>query len=241
MKKYVILVLIGIIITLRLFNNNNNNNIIYVQAASSLQAPLNEIKDNFEAVNYDVQINYGGSGMLVTQIQEGAPADIFISASSVNFDNLAKTNNIIDNKTLLTNELVIIKNKNSNINTLDDVKRIAIGTPDVVPAGTYGKEALEYYDVYDKVENKLVMTKDVKEAVTYVETNNVDLAIVYKSDSMLCQDCQVVYSVPNQAHSEIVYPIGLLSQTTQARDFYDYLNSSSSAQIFEKYGFDIYE
>lgn len=214
---------------------------IYVQAAASMQNALTEIEPLFEEQGYDLEMNYGGSGTLVTQIQEGAPADIFISASTSNFDNLKETNEMVDEATLLNNDLVLIKNKDSDIDSLEGANTIAIGTPDAVPAGTYAMQTLEKLGLADSLSSKLVQTKDVSEVLTYVETGDADLGFVYNTDALSSDQVEVVESYDDSYHDPITYPIGLLTDNPGAKDFYDYLMGDEASAIFEKYGFKVNE
>lgn len=233
----VVIAVIGIIIN----RSDDEQNPIYVQAASSMQNALTEIETNFESQGYDLQINYGGSGTLVTQIQEGAPADLFISASKTNFETLEATNPMVENTNLVGNELVLIAPKDSSINSLDQVNKIAIGTPEAVPAGTYAMQVLDRRNLTSQVSDKLVQTKDVSEVLTYVETGNADLGFVYNTDAVSSADVQVVYSFDEDEHDPIEYPIGLLTDSSDAKAFYDYLQTEEAQSIFREYGFVINE
>lgn len=238
-KKVIVIILIiciGIVLIIRSLGSSTGDT-IYIQAAASMQNALSEIEIEFEAQGYDLEINYGGSGTLVTQIQEGAPADIFISASMANFDKLKATNELVDESVLLNNELVLIKNKNSDVTDLEQAKKIAIGTPDAVPAGTYATQTIEKLGLTEKLNDKLVQTKDVSEVLTYVETGDADLGFVYNTDALASSDVDIVESYDDSYHDPIEYPIGLLTNSKSAKDFYDYLHSKQGIEVFEKYGF----
>lgn len=211
---------------------------VNVQAAASMQNALDEIIAGYDG---SINVNYGGSGTLVTQIQEGAPADIFISASMANFNNLKETNELAREDVLASNKLVLIANKDSQISDLDDVETIAIGTPEAVPAGTYAMQVLDGRGLTDKVSDKLVQTKDVSEVLTYVETGDADLGFVYNTDAMASSDVKVVYEFDESEHDPIEYPIGLLTDNQEASSFYDYLLSPEASAILEKYGFVAHE
>lgn len=241
-KKMVGILLLTVVLTVIVISQTDQTtNPIYVQAASSMQNALSEIETNFEKQGYDLQINYGGSGTLVTQIQEGAPADIFISASTANFQTLKATNPMIDETNLVGNQLVLIAPKDSSINSLEDVNKIAMGTPQAVPAGTYALQVLESYNLTDQLADKLVQTKDVSEVLTYVETGNADLGFVYNTDALSSDEVEVVYRFGNDEHDPIEYPIGLLTDSSDAKAFYDYLQTEEAQTIFGEYGFVINE
>lgn len=237
-KKLIGILVVAIAVTGIIINlSDEEQNPIYVQAAASMQNALTEIETNFESQGYDLQINYGGSGTLVTQIQEGAPADLFISASKANFETLDATNPMVENTNLVGNELVLIAPKDSSIKSLDDVNTIAIGTPEAVPAGTYAMQVLDGRDLTSQVSDKLVQTKDVSEVLTYVETGNADLGFVYNTDAVSSDEVQVVYRFGADEHDPIEYPIGLLTDSSDAKAFYDYLQTEEAQAIFGEYGF----
>ncbi len=237
-KKKIGILVVAIAVTVIIINRSDEEqNPIYVQAAASMQNALTEIESNFESQGYELQINYGGSGTLVTQIQEGAPADLFISASKANFETLEATNPMVENTNLVGNELVLIAPKDSSIKSLDDVNTIAIGTPEAVPAGTYAMQVLDGRDLTSQVSDKLVQTKDVSEVLTYVETGNADLGFVYNTDAVSSDEVQVVYRFGADEHDPIEYPIGLLTDSSDAKAFYDYLQTEEAQAIFGEYGF----
>lgn len=241
-KKLIGILVVAIAVTVIIINRSGDEqNPIYVQAAASMQNALTEIETNFESQGYDLQINYGGSGTLVTQIQEGAPADLFISASTANFETLEATNPMVEDTNLVGNELVLIAPKESSIESLDDVNKIAIGTPEAVPAGTYALQVLDGRNLTSQVSDKLVQTKDVSEVLTYVETGNADLGFVYNTDAVSSDKVQVVYSFDEDEHDPIEYPIGLLTDSSDAKAFYDYLQTEEAQAIFGEYGFVINE
>lgn len=240
---FVVLVILVLFVTIMYgFNSEENEQeIVNVSAAASLQGALTEIEQKYENNENKVDITYGGSGTLVTQIQEGAPADIFISASIDNFENLKSTNDISEEVNLLRNNLVVIASKDVEIKDVMDVDVIAIGTPEVVPAGTYAVQALESLGVYDNIKEKLVQTKDVSEVVTYVETGNAQMGIVYSSDTTNLQNSKVIYEFDEKSHDEIIYPMASLNDEETTNDFYDFLQTDDAIEIFEKYGFEHYE
>ncbi len=243
MKKYIgiIIVVTVVIVSLNQSNKTGEQEVINVSAAASLQGALSEIAANYTNDTNNLDISYGGSGTLVTQIQEGAPADIFISASTSNFENLKTTNEIVDETNLLNNNLVIIGKAGTDLSDLDHIDTIAIGTPEVVPAGTYAVQALQNLEVYDDVQDKLIQTKDVSEVVTYVETGNAQIGIVYSSDASNLENSDILYEFAANTHDEITYPIGLLTESKEAQAFYEYLQTDEAMQVFKKYGFIEYE
>jgi molybdate transport system substrate-binding protein len=132
-------------------------------------------------------------------------------------------------------------NVNSFNNLLDNnIKDIAIGTPESVPAGMYAKQTLAKLGLWEKLQPKMIQTKDVRQVLTYVETNNVDAGIVYMTDTKISDKVKVVSIADDQLHDPIVYPAGIIKKTKHPEDskeFYQYLKSKPAKDIFKKYGF----
>jgi molybdate transport system substrate-binding protein len=220
-----------------------------VSAAASLQDALNDIKASFEKEhpNVIINFNFGGSGALQQQISQGAPVDLFFSAAEDKFDKLIEDGLIDsgDGLDLVGNDLVLIvpENSNKNIQSFEDLAiadKISIGTPEAVPAGQYAKDTLEYLNVWKSIEGKVVYAKDVRQVLTYVETNNVDAGIVYKTDAMVSQKVKIAATAEEDAHAPIIYPVGVIKDSAQPEEahlFYDYLQNETSLRTFEKYGF----
>lgn len=218
-----------------------------ISAAASLQDALTEIEARFEKAypNVLINFNFGASGSLQQQISQGAPADLFFSAAEDKFDKLVN-DGLIEEKNgmdLLGNELVLVVPKDSKIESFHDLTqadKLSIGTPESVPAGKYAKELLENMDIWNKVEEKVVPAKDVRQVLTYVETNNVDAGIVYKTDALISEKVDMVDTADENTHNPIIYPLGVIKDTShpeEAKLFYDYLQNEVSLDIFEEYGF----
>jgi molybdate transport system substrate-binding protein len=222
-----------------------------ISAAASLEDAMNEMKPLFEKENKNVKLlfNYGGSGSLQKQIIQGAPVDLFFSAAKEQYNDLV-TKGLIDNthgKDLLENSLVLIIPKESNdrikgfkdlINLQDG--KLALGTPEAVPAGKYGKQTLENMNIWKQVENNLVFAKDVRQVLTYVETGNVNAGIVYKTDALTSDKVEIAEEAIPTSHDPIIYPVGILKGTKHmqaAESFFQFLQEQSAKEIFEKYGF----
>ena len=124
----------------------------------------------------------------------------------------------------------------------DLIRRIAIGEPNSVPAGIYGKEALIYLGVWDAVQPKLIPSTDVRSTLAYVESGEVDVGIVYQTDAKLSKKVKVIHQFSDSSHSPIVYPAVVLRDTGSkvlAQAFLDYLQTAEAAAIFEKHGFSV--
>ena len=220
-----------------------------ISAAASLQEAMVELEKEFKNINPDVKltVNLGSSGSLMQQIQEGAPCDLFISAGAKQMDALVE-DGIVEKdavKTLLTNDLVLVAAKGEKVDSLDalktdDVEKIAIGDPESVPAGKYAKEVLDNTKLYDNVKDKLVLAKDVKEVLSWVQKGNADVGFVYLSDATGVDDVDVVLTTDDDSHSEIAYPVAVLKDSKQAKvaqQFEDFLLSDKAQNILEKHGF----
>lgn len=222
-----------------------------ISAAVSMKDALVEIQKNYEAQNPNVKLlfNLGASGSLQKQIEQGAPADVFISAAPKQMNELQekKLINPETRKNLVENKLVVVVPKDSKLNidnyedlTQDGVAKVALGEIVVVPAGQYAKEVLQQIGIWDKVQGKVVFAKDVRTVLAYTETGNVEAGIVYKTDAVSSDKIKVVATAPEGSHQPIVYPIAVVTSTKQAKaaeDFINYLFAPESKAILEKNGF----
>lgn len=219
-----------------------------VSAAASLQDALSEIKTGFEKDHPNITIvyNFGASGALQQQINQGAPVDLFFSADKGKFDQLVNDGLIEKEKDLVGNSIVLVVPNDSTkgIHTIEDITKadkISIGTPETVPAGKYGKEVLESLNVWKAVEGKIIPAKDVRQVLTYVETGNVDAGIVYKSDASISSKVKVVATAADDTHEPIIYPAGVIKKSAhpkEAQQFFKYLQNNNSIKTLVKYGFD---
>jgi len=222
-----------------------------ISAAVSLKDALEEIQKNYEAKNPTIKLvyNLGASGALQKQIEQGAPADIFMSAAPKQMNDLEAKNlvNKATRKNLVENKLVIIVPKASTLNistyedlTKDEVQKLSIGETGSVPAGQYAQEVLTKLGIWDKIKDKAVLAKDVRTVLTYVETGNVEAGIVYKTDAISSDKIKIAATAPEGSHQPIVYPVAVLTEAKQqkaAEDFLTYLSTPECKAIFEKYGF----
>lgn len=221
-----------------------------IWAAISLKAPLDAISQGYERNHPDQHVvcNFGASGTLQHQIEQGAPVDIFISAGENEMDALQKEELLVpgSRRDLLGNQLVLIVPAGSQgIKDLPDlrnggVKSVAVGDPQIVPAGMYAKQTLQHLGLLPAIQSKLVFAKDVRQALAYVETGNADAGLVYATDARISNAVRVVATAPSDSHLPILYPIALLKDSKSpqpARTLLDMLESSDSLNTFEKYGF----
>lgn len=229
----------------------NQNKTITLSAAVSLKEALTELQKLYAQKNPRVKlnINFGSSGALQQQIEEGAPVDAFISAGKRQMDGLEKQG-LIDRETrkdILGNELVLVvaKGKETQIKGFNDlsgekVVKISIGTPETVPAGKYAQETLSKLGLWEKLQDKLVLAKDVRQVLTYVDTGNVDAGLVYESDARALKNGMKAATAPDNTHQPIVYPAAVIKDSkaaSEARDFLNFLTGPEAAAVFKQYGF----
>ena len=223
-------------------------------AAASTTNALTEISQIYLTKHQTKIIpSFASSSTLAKQIQQGAPADVYVSANPKWMDFLEK-NNMIQPGTridLLSNRIVLITPQASSLTLkvapgfdLSGVlgsEKLAMGDPAHVPAGIYGKQALESLGVWKDVEAKVARAKDVRAALVLVEREEAPLGIVYATDAAISKKVKVIDLFPESSHPPIIYPAALVAEraTPQAADFLKFLQSSDAKEIFEKYGFSV--
>jgi len=254
-KKVFILGLIILFITgCAQAEGNDEKTELTISAAASMMESLNEIKDLFEQEHPDIKItyNFGGSGTLRKQIEQGGPIDLFFSASKKDYELLADAGLVKDGAAVLENNLVVIQPESAELDSfeafLETDGQLAIGTPEAVPAGTYAKEALEAMNVWTVLEGekRLVFTKDVQQALIHVRENSVDAGIVYLSDVVDDNKIKVLEEIDGELHSPIEYFAAVIQQDgrneakTQAAElFFDFVQKDVSMEVFEEHGFKV--
>ncbi len=228
-------------------------NKVTVFAAASLKNALDAVAASWKAdTQNETAISYAASSALAKQIAEGAPADIFISADRDWMNKLSEEKLIADGSivNLLGNELVLIAPKDSKtpaakiengfdlVGLLGDNK-LAMGDVKAVPAGKYGKAALESLGLWPAVETKVAMAENVRAALKLVATGEAALGIVYATDAMAEPAVRVVGTFPSESHPPIIYPVGLVATSTNpnAAEFARYLQGSKAQAIFRQQGF----
>ena len=242
--------LIALLFILLISCTPKQSNSLTVSAAASLRNVLEEVKLEYAKSQPDVKINYnfGASGALQQQIEQGADVDVFISAAAKQMDALESKNLLLSGtrKNILGNQIVLIVPKNAEeISSFADLKRdritkIALGEPKSVPAGKYAQEVLSYFKILEKTKSKFVFAKDVRQVLSYVETENVDAGIVYATDAKQSSLVKIVAIAPVQSHSPVIYPVAVIQNSknvAQARSFTGFLLSIEANNIYIKYGF----
>lgn len=223
---------------------------VHLSVAASMTDAFNKMITDFSAKHTDAkfQPNYGSSGSLAKQIEQGAPADIFVSANPKWMKYLVEKEQVAagTDRILAFNQLVFVGAKKSTELTLKGLvglDRIALGTPQSVPAGQYAKQAMEHVGIYAALEQekKLVMAQDVRQALIYADRGEVDGAFVYKTDALLAKSAQILFVVPEDYYDRVSYPIALTNAGAKndlAKVFYEYINSPEAKAILVQYGFE---
>jgi molybdate transport system substrate-binding protein len=220
---------------------------VYLSVASSLKDVINELSDSFAQQHVGIKFlkNYGGSGALARQIENGAPADIFISANLEWMDYL-QDKSLMDGASIVIfayNTLVFVGAADQKVSSMQDLlklEKIALGSPKSVPAGQYALEALKKAGIDKQLEKKLVMAKDVRECLMYAERAEVDGAFVYNTDAIQAKQAKVLFTVPEDLYSRVTYPMGLTltgAMNKDAEAFYKHLQGEDARAVLEKYGF----
>jgi molybdate transport system substrate-binding protein len=221
-----------------------------VFAAASLKEALTEIGGSYEKASGDkVVFNFGASSTLARQIEQGGPADVFFSADEAKIDALEKKGLLLPGtrRSLLTNTLVIVVASDAASapkSALDlakpEIKRIALAEPASVPAGIYAREYLEQLGVWMVVKAKVVPTENVRAAIAAVESGNVEVGMVYKTDALVSKKVRVAVEIPANEGPNISYPVAVVSGSKQlelAMKFAAHLAGPAARAVFEKFGF----
>lgn len=254
MKKYIAKIVTAMALFCLVIGSNwAADNKVTVFAAASLTNALNDIVTQYEKDHTTKIIaSYASSSTLARQIEQGAPADIFISADQQWMDYLQQKQLIADasRHTLLGNNLVLIApinaklnqvtiNKNTDWRQLAKGERIAVGDPDHVPVGIYAKQALMALGTWKTVDTMLARANSVRSGMALVELNEAPLGIVYGSDARVSKKVKVVGIFPTTSYKAIEYPMAIVKnqQTTKVNDFFAYLTTPAAAAIFKHYGF----
>jgi molybdate transport system substrate-binding protein len=236
-------------------NLNSQPRMLTVYAAASLTDAFTEMGETFEASHPEVTVafNFGGSQNLRTQIEQGAPADVFAPANTKEMDALV-AGDFVDTDTatvFLTNQLVMIlpQANPAGIVSLEDLAKPGLKlvlAAEEVPAGRYAREALENLngifgaEFKEKVLANVVSNEDnIRQAVTKVQLGEADASIVYVSDAIAVPDLQRI-EIPAEMNVTAEYPIALLAEsenTELANDFIDYVLSPGGQAVLQKWGF----
>ncbi len=245
-KYFLIIFLIAITVVAGFFLSERSKETkpveITVSAAISLQDAFKDIGANFQKTHPEVKIyfNFAASGVLQKQIEQGAPVDIFASASQVEIDSLDEKGLIIKSTrtNFTTNKLVIVAPSNLTIEELKNLDKIAIGNPKTVPAGRYAQAFLENEGIYEMLKPRLIFAENVRQVLDYVEHGEVGAGFVYTSDAL--NSNLSVSPINASLYPQIVYPIAVVKGSRQpevSRQFIEYVDSDEGQTILHRYGF----
>ncbi len=224
---------------------------VVVFAASSLKTALDQVAADWQAkTGHTVTISYAGSNTLANQIIQGAPADIFLSAAE-NWMDAVETEGLTVPGTradLLGNQLVLVAHGKADPVTIDATLdlpallaggKLAMGMVDSVPAGQYGKAALESLGLWSGVEASVAQSENVRAALALVAAGEAPLGIVYGSDAIAEPGVTVIGTFPADSHGPIRYPAALLTNATDDadRDFLKALSDDAADATFAAQGF----
>src|SRR5690242_15569746 len=223
-----------------------------VFAAASMKNALDDIDAAFTAkTGVKVTASYAASSTLAKQIEQGAPADIFVSADTdwMDYATAKKTINEPTRSNLLGNSIVLIAPRDSKIDNVTiaqgfDLSKLAgdgrIATGDVksVPSGKYAKAALEKLGAWQAAEPKFAMAESVRAALALVSRGEAVLGIVYSTDAKVEPGVKIVGTFPADSHPAIIYPVAATATAKrEAKDYLDFLRSQAAKTVLEKYGF----
>ncbi|MEP3430024.1 MAG: molybdate ABC transporter substrate-binding protein [Roseibium sp.] len=221
-----------------------------VFAASSLSEAMDQIGHAFgNETGTEIVFSFAGTGTLARQIQAGAPADMFVAADSDWMDYLVEDGAVQSEtiKVIASNSLVLIGPKDASPNDLTseailavlDSARLAIADPETVPAGRYGKVALEHLKLWSDVETRLAPMENVRVALASVARGDTPLGLVYATDAAIEPNVSVVAEIPTDSHPKIEYPAALtdVSSHPQSDAFLTYLTGTKAQNILRSLGF----
>lgn len=225
---------------------------ITVFAAASMTNVLQQIGADYEKANPQDKLvfSFAGSSSLAKQIEQGAPADLFISADQAWMDYVAKKlpQEVQHSRPLIENALVLIAPQASPIQAEHvqavDFQQIlanhylAVGD-DNVPVGRYAKQALQHLGLWEQVAHRLAKAKDVRAVLAYVERGELPLGIVYATDAKISDKVKIVAAFPPESHGRVVYPAATVGDKPAAVRFLNYLSDEQAAQRFEQAGFKV--
>jgi len=215
-----------------------------VLAASSLQEALTEAGQAWTADGKAAPVlSFAATSALARQVEQGAPADLFLSADEEWMDTLAKEDLLRPGtrRDLLLNRLVLVTRAGGPVRGLADLGdgRLALADPAAVPAGKYARAALENLDEWSAIEDKVVPAENVRAALALVERGEAALGIVYATDALASGEVEVLDTLPEASHPPIRYPVAVLAGSghADAAGFLAFLSSAKARRIFEKHGF----
>jgi len=224
-----------------------------IGAAMSLSDVITELSEIYVAENPHVTLEhtFAPSGALQSQIEEGAPIDIFMSAAASQMRNLEEQDLIYgEGKNVVRNTLVLVVPAASDIDidgfedvATDAVKIFGTGDPETMPFGRFTREVFTELGIIDEVEPKFVLGTDVRQVLTWVETGEVDAGTVFLTDAVTTDAVRVIVEADPSLHSPSVNPVGIVEASEhkeEAQKFIDFLFSDEAKEVFERFGFKMF-
>lgn len=219
-----------------------------VSAAASLTDAFTDIVTAYEAANQgiNVELNLAASGVLAQQIRQGAPVDVFASASEAFMDGLEADGLLADGtrRDMAGNQLVLITPLDgpsvSGPADLPDLSEIAIGNPELVPAGMYAQQSLQSLGIWEALESRVVFGESVRQVLAWTEAGEVSAGLVFTTDAQSSQRVRVVSEIPPDTHERIAYPIAVLRDSHApglAGDFVSFVTGPEGQAILASHGF----
>lgn len=223
---------------------------LLVAAAMSLNQPLKQLTPRFDHLSRDRApvFSFASSGKLQMQIGQGAPVDVFLSASPRQMNALQRKGLLLGGTrtTVLSNQLVVVVAK-GNATAIDSIadlqqsrfRQVAIGDP-TVPAGDYARQVLHHFGLADALRNRLVPLGSVRSVADAVASGDVDAGFVYRSDAVSDSRLRIVATAPDDSHQPILYVAAVIrtsQRPDQARSYIQFLRSDDAASVFRRYGF----
>ena len=227
---------------------------LLIGAAASLTDVMQELAAMYQAENPDIRIEltFASSGVLQSQITEGAPIDIFFSAALVQMDSLETQGLIYERRNVLRNSIALIVpiNSTAEINSFMDaasatVQIIALGDPESVPGGTRAREVFTYLGIAEAIygTGRAVFAHDIRTVLTWVEMGEADAGVVFLTDAITSDQIRIAEIACSTWHEPSVNPVGIVAGSRQkqaAGHFIDFLFSAEASRVFTSHGFSLY-
>jgi molybdate transport system substrate-binding protein len=220
---------------------------IHLSAGAGMKEVLIELSEQFAKTHPGTMFirNWGPSGTLALQIENGAPTDLFVSANE-KWIYYLREKNLLDNSKVSPfawNSIVVIGNPALGISSMKELARldrIALGNPDSAPAGEMALEAIRTAGIEKQLNGRLVRTRDVLESLMYAESGVVDASFVHLTEALTAKKAKILFTVPQNLYTRVPYTMGVTKKgasNVEVTRFYDYLKSPEARTILKRYGY----
>ena len=223
---------------------------ILVGAAMSLRDVAEVLAEAFQEENPHVEIvfSFASSGALQTQIEEGAPIDVFMSAAAAQMNNLIEQDLIYGDAPIVAgNEVVLVvpAGNPADVNSFEDVAEdrvamVGLGDPETMPIGRFAQQVFEYLEIDEVVYAKANLGSEVRQVLTWVELGEVEAGVVFRTDAMTTDDVEIVAVADAAMHQPSVNPVGVIADSAHievASSFVEFLLTERAQTIFAEFGF----